>query len=71
MARKPNTQAAAESQANFPPHDGEGPDAELAFEAHVTLLTVAKARPWLTQNPYFTALQDTAYQRFLAAFEVL
>lgn len=46
-------------------------EAELAFQAFAVLRKAAQAEPSLIDNPYFTALQDTAYARFLLNFEAL
>lgn len=69
MARRPDNRNATESQA---PRViwVDGPSADLAYEAHRALQMTACSHPALLENPYFKALQDTAYARFLAAFKV-
>lgn len=44
---------------------------EDAYQAFASLRRLAQAEPHLTENWYFTALQDTAYARFLLTFEAL
>ena len=46
-------------------------EVQRAFDAFSPLRKAACAEPHLATNPYFTALQDTAYARFLAVFEAL
>jgi len=42
-----------------------------AYQAFAALRRAAQADPGLVENSYFTALQDTAYARFLLAFEAM
>lgn len=42
-----------------------------AYAAYSALRRAAQYDPGLLENEYFTALQDTAYARFIRAFEVL
>ena len=44
---------------------------EDAYQAFAALRRAAQSEPGLTENKYFTALQDTAYARFLLLFEAL
>lgn len=44
---------------------------EDAYQAFAALRRLAQAEPRLIDNAYFTALQDTAYARFLLNFEAL
>jgi hypothetical protein len=44
---------------------------EDAYQAFAVLRRAAQAEPALIENPYFVALQDTAYARFLLNFEAL
>lgn len=67
MARKPPTPARGDSQY-IPVTDDQ---VDSAWRAYSALQRAASAEPALIQNDYFTALQDTAYARFLAAFEAL
>ena len=46
-------------------------DCNAAFEAYAALRREADYDPCLLDNPYFTALQDTAYARFLMLWEAL
>lgn len=46
-------------------------EAEEAYWAFAALRRAAQADPQLVENKYFTALQDTAYARFLLNFEAL
>lgn len=46
------------------------PAADAAYAAHTALIEVEAKRPDLARNPYWTALRDTAFARFQAAFEV-
>lgn len=55
---------------NFPKYRVKRDRADLAYEAYQALQLAVRERPNLIQNEYFTALQDTAYARFLATFEV-
>lgn len=71
MARKPNTQSAFDSQAPVPTYLVNTVQAELAWDAYKATQLSACANPALLANPYFTALQDTAYARFRSLFEVL
>jgi len=56
----------------FPPgymiDAGEVEESYLAFAA---LRKAAQAEPGLVENRYFTALQDTAYARFLLNFKAM
>lgn len=42
-----------------------------AYQAFAALRRQACAEPFLIENEYFTALQETAYARFLLAFEAM
>jgi hypothetical protein len=55
----------------FPKYRVERDRADLAYEAYQALQLAARTRPTLLDNEYYRALQDTAYARFLAAFEVV
>lgn len=46
-------------------------DVEDAWQAYRATQLAAREQPGLVENPYFTALQDTAYARFLLAFEAM
>ena len=46
-------------------------EVDEAYEAFAALRRAASAEPRLIENKYFTALQDTAYARFLARFKAL
>ena len=46
-------------------------DVDEAYRAYAALRRLAQSEPDLTENDYFTALQDTAYARFLLTFEAL
>lgn len=66
-------------RANKPRHDSAqvptyriNPDrVEDAWQAYSALQRAASESPALLDNAYFTALQDTAYARFLMTFEAL
>jgi len=45
--------------------------ADMAFAAYQAMRGAAASEPALLDNPYFIALQDTAYARFLLAFGAL
>lgn len=45
------------------------PAANDAWEAYNTIQMVAVLNPSLMRNEYFVALRDSAYARFLLAFE--
>lgn len=45
--------------------------ADMAFAAYQAMRHAAASNPALLDNPYFIALQDTAYSRFRLAFEAL
>lgn len=44
---------------------------ENAWQAFRALQLAVADKPELARNPYFSALMDTAYSRFLLAFEAL
>ena len=46
-------------------------EVEDAYQAFAALRRAAQAEPRLVENKYFTALQDTAYARFLLNFEAM
>lgn len=46
-------------------------EVEDAYQAFAALRKAAQADPALITNKYFTALQDTAFARFLLHFEAL
>jgi hypothetical protein len=46
-------------------------EVEEAWQAYRALQLAAASDPALLENRYFTALQDTAYARFLLLFEAL
>ena len=46
-------------------------EVEDAYQAFAALRRAACSEPALAENKYFTALQDTAYARFLLTFEAL
>ena len=46
-------------------------EVERAYQAFAALRRAAQAEPHLAENEYFTALQDTAYARFLINFEAM
>jgi len=46
-------------------------EVDAAFEAFASLRRLAQSEPRLVDNPYFCALQDTAYARFYMNFEAL
>lgn len=62
----PNTRAGAPDQP-----DSFSDEAEEAYHAFAALRRAVQDQPSLTLNKYFLALQDTAYARFLMAFEAI
>lgn len=56
-------------QSNFPTFTVDYDAADQAYFAFSALRRMAQAEPMLASNPYFCALQDTAYARFLGMFE--
>lgn len=46
-------------------------EVEEAYQAFAALRRATQSEPQLVENKYFTALQDTAYARFLLNFEAL
>ena len=46
-------------------------EVDEAWKAYRALQMAAQSDPSLIENKYFTALQDTAYARFLLNFEAL
>lgn len=46
-------------------------EADLAFQAFAATRKAALEDPSLLSNPYFTAMQDSAYARFRARFEAI
>ncbi len=61
MARKPSMPATGELQPDSGITDGM---IEQAFEAYQVTQLAARDNPGLTDNPYFCAIQDSAYARF-------
>lgn len=58
--------------ANLPqPTRIDSAEVQLAWEAFEVLQKAEWSRPSLAHNPYFEALRDTAYSRFLLMFEVM
>lgn len=61
--------------ANNARHDSAQPvtsqQVEDAWQAYAATQRVARDHPALCENEYFTAIQDTAYARFLMAFEAM
>lgn len=55
----------------IPIYKVNGAEADEAFEAYAAMRRAACAEPYLVDNKYFRALQDTAYARFLMHFEAL
>lgn len=68
MAHKAHKPTAKDSQG-FAKYIADGPRSDLAYEAYSEMRKLGCEHPWLLDNPYFQALQDTAYARFLATFE--
>ena len=62
---------AARGMQPIPVYAVDAAEVDLAYEAFAALRKAAQASPQLAQNHYFTALQDTAYARFLLNFEAL
>ena len=56
---------------NIPTYLIDETETEEAYQAFAALRRIAQAQPSLLENKYFTALQDTAYARFLLNFEAL
>jgi len=46
-------------------------DVENAYQAFAALQRLARDEPDLAWNEYFTALQDTAFARFITTYEAL
>lgn len=57
--------------SSIPVYRIDAREVDDAYEAYRALCMAAQGNPALTQNKYFTALQDTAYARFLMTFEAL
>lgn len=57
--------------ANIPAYVVDLAEADEAFQAFAALRKAAQNDPALLGNKYFTALQDTAYARFLLNFEAI
>lgn len=55
---------------NVPTYTFDASQIDVAFDAYRVLQKAMRDDPSLAQNPYFTALVDTAYARFLGLFEV-
>lgn len=71
MARKSNRRIASANQPVIPVYGIDCDTVDQAFEAFAALRRAAQLEPGLIENPYFTALQDTAYARFMLTFEAL
>lgn len=65
---------------NNPPGAGPQPiptyrinadEVEEAYQAFSAMRRMAMSEPSLVSNKYFTALQDTAFARFLMTYEAL
>lgn len=69
-ARKPDNRTANDSQ-EVPVYRIDCQQVEDAYQAFAATQRATRDNPALLENEYFTALQDTAYARFLAAFEAL
>jgi len=70
MARKANATRRDGAQ-QIPTFRIDEAQVDRAYEAFSVLRQAACERPGLVENEYFTALQDTAFARFLAVFEAL
>lgn len=57
--------------ASVPTYVINSQEVEEAWQAYRALQLAAASDPALLENRYFTALQDTAYARFLLLFEAL
>jgi hypothetical protein len=69
MARRPNNPR--HNSAQVPTYKINPDRVEDAWQAYAALQRAACESPALLDNAYFTALQDTAYARFLMTFEAL
>lgn len=54
---------------SIPTYKIDAQEVEEAYQAYRAMCMAAQENPGLTDNKYFTALQDTAYARFLLNFE--
>lgn len=71
MARKRISANLSDSQAPVPVYGVNIGQAEAAFAAYNAVCLAARDTPSLTGNPYYEALRDTAFARFMAVFEAL
>ena len=71
MARPSSNRTSRDSQPPVPVYKIKNADVENAWQAFHALQIAGRDNPTLLTNPYFTALQDTGYARFLAVFEAL
>ncbi len=65
---KPGVRPGQPKSANPSALDAE---ADMAWHAYAATQKAMCADPSLLENPYFTALQDTAFARFLMTYEAL
>lgn len=71
MALIPDRRNPPAVQDSIPTFRIDSEQVELAYQAYAATRRAAQEEPGLVENPYFTALQDTAYARFLLNFEAL
>ena len=55
----------------IPVYQIDAAQVEDAYQAFAALRKAAQVDPVLTENAYFTALQDTAFARFMLTFEAM
>ena len=58
-------------QDSIPTFSMDEAEVQDAYRAYTALRMAAADQPSLTLNPYFLALQDTAYAQFHMLFEAL
>lgn len=71
MPDKATTPIPSGDQDSIPVFRMNEAEVEDAYRAYSALRMAAASEPSLTLNPYFLALQDTAYARFHMLFEAL
>lgn len=71
MARPSSNRTPKDSQAPVPVYAVSLEQADAAFAAYNAVCIAARDTPSLIGNPYYEALRDTAYARFMGVFEAL
>jgi hypothetical protein len=71
MSKRSNRLNPPTVQSQIPVFCIDADEVEESYLAFAALRRAAQSEPELIENKYFTALQDTAYARFLMNFEAM